>query len=82
MTTKVKTVREKRSAITVRVADSALREAAEILSKWETLDPSIRQRYQAAWNKPQAEMQPLIDAVKAAERLTQRDFAIRINMRA
>ena len=71
--------RMRRSEITVKVDISALRKAAEILSSWDSLDASTRERYQTAWEEPQARMQPLIDAVRAAERLTQRDFAIYIN---
>jgi hypothetical protein len=72
----------RRSEITIKVDISALRKAAKILSSWDSQDPLTRERYQAAWEKPQAKMQPLINAVRAAERLTQRDFEVRINTRA
>lgn len=82
MATTVKGARRTRPQIKVKVDENALLKAVDILRRWESLDASTREKYQAAWNKPQADMQRLIDAVGSSERLTQRDFAIRVNTRA
>jgi hypothetical protein len=44
-------------------------------------DPKIRKRLDKALQRWTDRTEPLIEAVRASERLTDRDFAIRINAR-
>lgn len=75
MGTSGQSTRRRRLAVTVQIDETALKKAADAL-------PSEREQYEQACQGPRAELQPLIDAVRESERLTQDDFAIRINARA
>ncbi len=51
------------------------------LKEWENADWALRQRFAAAMMKLYAALRPMEKAIVASERLTEKDFAIRINMR-
>ena len=44
-------------------------------------DPEVHQRFEESRRRLQEQTKPLIDAVRASERLSQKDLAIRINTR-
>jgi hypothetical protein len=53
----------------------------EGLRNWCSADSDARVRFEAAQAKWDQVLQPLEDAIVASERLTEEDFAIRINTR-
>lgn len=53
----------------------------EGLRNWGSDDSDARRRFEAAQSKWDQYLQPLKDAIVASERLTEEDFAIRINTR-
>jgi len=53
----------------------------EGLRNWTQADSEARKRFEAAQQKLDQVFQPLEDAISASERLTEQDFAIRINTR-
>jgi hypothetical protein len=53
----------------------------EELRKWAKADPEAQSRFEAARQEWDVELRPLKEAIVASERLTEEDFAIRINAR-
>jgi len=53
----------------------------ESLRNWGSADSDARVRFEAAQAKWDQALQPLEDAIVASERLTEKNFAIRINTR-
>ena len=49
----------------------------EALSRFE--NPQVRKKFREAMGRWAKKTQPLVDAVRSAERLDETDFAIRIN---
>jgi DNA-binding transcriptional regulator YiaG len=68
--------RQKRTPVTVRIDEEAIKKAQEALRNPEELE-----RFEAGRRKKQALIEARINAVRDSERLTQSDFAIRINAR-
>lgn len=57
------------------------RQIEEAVQSWGSVDSAASCQVQAAVQKWDDLAQPLMDAISASERLTQEDFAIRINTR-
>ena len=55
-------------------------EPADLLSKFR--EPSIQRKFQSAMKRWAKRTEPMIEAVRSAERLDEKDFVIRINTRA
>jgi hypothetical protein len=63
------------------ISDETRKRIEEALRTWSDADSEARKRFEAAQPKWDQALQPLKDAIVASERLTEADFAIRINTR-
>jgi hypothetical protein len=52
------------------------------ISSGRMSDPAVRRRFEKALARWTRKTKPMVEAVRASERLTDRDFAIRINAKA
>lgn len=68
--------------VQVEVIDQAkIKELEEALRDWDKPNSEARKLYEESRSEWEQTLDPLVDAVKASERLTEADFAIRINTR-
>jgi hypothetical protein len=63
------------------ISEETRRRIEEGLRNWSSADSDARVRFEAAQARWDQVLQPLEDAIVASERLTEEDFAIRINTR-
>ena len=63
------------------ISDEVSRRIEESLRTWSDPDSAARKRFEAAGPKWEQALQPIEDAIVASERLTEADFAFRINTR-
>jgi len=63
------------------IPEEIRRRIEEGLRNWKTENSEARKRYEAAEEDLENVLRPLEDAITASERLTEEDFAIRINTR-
>ncbi len=70
-----------REAAVEGIDQATLKEIDEALREWDNPDSEGRRLYEATRSEWEETLDPLVEAVKASERLTEADFAIRINTR-
>jgi hypothetical protein len=63
------------------IPDEIRRRIEEGLRNWKEEKSEARKRYETAEDEWDKALRPLEDAITASERLTEDDFAIRINTR-